>query len=161
MRSGPAARPSGGSPPPAELAEIRERFDEIVALATSNTVVMDRFKGTAVLSAQDAAGIGTLGVVARASGLTLDARIAHPFTDPGSGFRPARQSGGDVMARFTVRADEVRASLSLIAGLAGQAGALSAAAPRGTAPRRLRAGDHRRLAGQHRPPRRGRPLRRR
>ncbi len=121
-------------PAPAELGEIRQRFDDIVALATSNTVVMDRFKGTAVLSAQDAAGIGTLGVVARASGLALDARIAHPFTDPGSGFRPAQQADGDVMARFTVRADEVRASLSLITELAGQARALSATAPQ--APRR-------------------------
>ena len=94
-------------PAPAELAEIRQRFDELTGLATSNTVVMDRFKGTAVLTAQDAAGIGTLGVVARASGLTLDARIAHPFTDLGSGFHPAVQPGGDVLARFTVRADEV------------------------------------------------------
>ena len=116
-------------PAPAELAEITHRLDEIVALATSNTVVMDRFKGTAVLSAQDAAGIGTLGVVARASGLTLDARIAHPFTDLGSGFRAAQQPGGDVMARFTVRADEARASLSLITELAGQASTLSATTP--------------------------------
>jgi Ni,Fe-hydrogenase III large subunit/Ni,Fe-hydrogenase III component G len=112
-------------PAPAELAEIGERFDEMVGLATSNTVVMDRFTGTAVLTARDAAGLGTLGVVARASGLTLDARIAHPFTDLGSGFRPAVQPGGDVLARFTVRADEVRASLSLIAAFAGQATALS------------------------------------
>ncbi len=116
-------------PAPAELAEIRQRFDDIVALATSNTVVMDRFTGTAVLSAQDAVGIGTLGVVARSSGLPLDARIAHPFTDLGSGFRAARQHGGDVLARFTVRADEVRTSLTLITELAGQATVLSATAP--------------------------------
>ena len=108
-------------PAPAELAEIRRRFDELTGLATSNTVVMDRFKGTAVLTAQDAAGIGTLGVVARASGLALDARIAHPFTDLGSGFHPAVQPGGDVLARFTVRVEEARASLTLIAALAGQA----------------------------------------
>jgi len=112
-------------PAPAELTEIRRRFDDIVALATGNTVVIDRFKGTAVLSAPDAAGIGTLGVVARASGLTLDARVAHPFTDLGSGFRPAQQTGGDVMARFTVRVEEARASLGLIAELAGQASALN------------------------------------
>jgi Ni,Fe-hydrogenase III large subunit/Ni,Fe-hydrogenase III component G len=116
-------------PAAAELAEIRDRFDDIVALATSNTVVMDRFRGTAVLSGADAAGIGTLGVVARASGLALDARIAHPFTGLGSGFRPAGQPGGDVMARFTVRVEEARASLALIAELAGQATALSATAP--------------------------------
>ncbi len=116
-------------PAAAELVEIRQRFDDIVALATSNTVVMDRFRGTAVLSGADAAGIGTLGVVARASGLTLDARIAHPFAGLGSGFRPAGQPGGDVLARFTVRVEEARASLTLIAELAGQVGALSATAP--------------------------------
>ena len=116
-------------PAAAELGEIRQRFDDIVALATSNTVVMDRFRGTAVLSGADAAGIGTLGVVARASGLTLDARIAHPFAGLGSGFRPAGQPGGDVLARFTVRVEEARASLTLIGELAGQVGALSATAP--------------------------------
>ena len=116
-------------PAAAELSEIRRRFDEIVGLATSSTVVMDRFNGTATLSSQDALGIGTLGVVARASGLTLDARIAHPFTDLGSGFQCAQQPGGDVMARFSVRVDEARASLRLITELAGQAGALSATAP--------------------------------
>jgi Ni,Fe-hydrogenase III large subunit/Ni,Fe-hydrogenase III component G len=125
-------------PAPAELGEIRQRFDDIVALATSNTVVMDRFKGTAVLSGADAADLGTLGVVARASGLTLDARIAHPFTGLGSGFRPAGQPGGDVLARFTVRVEEARASLALIGELAGQARALSATAP--PVPRRSGAG---------------------
>ena len=116
-------------PAPAELAEIRQRFDDLIGLAASNTVVMDRFKGTAVLTAADAAGLGTLGVVARASGLTLDARIAHPFTDLGPGFRPAVQPGGDVLARFSIRAEEARSSLTLIAELAGQASALTATAP--------------------------------
>jgi len=147
-------------PADAELSEIGQRFDDIVTLATSNTVVMDRFKGTAVLSGADAAGIGTLGVVARASGLTLDARIAHPFAGLGSGFRPAGQPGGDVLARFTVRVEEARASLTLIGELAGQAAALSADGAAGAAPRRRRAGDRRRLAREHRAPRRSQPLRR-
>jgi Ni,Fe-hydrogenase III large subunit/Ni,Fe-hydrogenase III component G len=116
-------------PTPAELTEIGSRFDEIVGLATSSTVVMDRFRGTAVLSGQDALGIGTLGVVARASGLTLDARIAHPFADLGSEFQCAQQSGGDVMARFSVRVEEVRTSLRLIAELGGQVSALRNTAP--------------------------------
>ena len=118
-------------PAPAELGEIGRRFDDIVGLATSNTVVMDRFKGTAVLSSQDALGIGTLGVVARASGLTLDARIAHPFAELGSAFHCAGQPGGDVMARFSVRVEEARASLGLITELAGQARTLRATAPPG------------------------------
>jgi Ni,Fe-hydrogenase III large subunit/Ni,Fe-hydrogenase III component G len=118
-------------PAAAELAQIGQQLEDIIGLAAASTVVMDRFTGTAVLSAQDAAGIGTVGVVARASGLPLDARLAHPFTEPPDGFRPARHHGGDVLARFTIRAEEARASLRLIAACAGQATALSAAAPPG------------------------------
>src|SRR6266545_7348162 len=128
-----AIRPGHASvqrlPAPGELSEIGRRFDEIIGLATANTVVMDRFTGTAVLSTEDALAIGTLGVVARASGLTLDARIAHPFTDLGSAFQYTGQHGGDVMARFSVRAGEVRASLNLITQLAGDIRTFSATAP--------------------------------
>jgi Ni,Fe-hydrogenase III large subunit len=119
-------------PAAAELAQIGQQLEDIIGLAAASTVVMDRFTGTAVLSAQDAAGIGTVGVVARASGLPLDARLAHPFTEPPDGFRPARHHGGDVLARFTIRAEEARASLRLIAACAGQATALTAAAPPGS-----------------------------
>lgn len=115
-------------PAAAELAEIGRRLDDLTGLATSSTLVMDRFAGTAVLSAHDALGLGTLGVVARASGIALDARVAHPFTGLGEAFRPEVQPGGDVMARFTVRAGEARTSLRLIAELAGQARTLSATA---------------------------------
>jgi Ni,Fe-hydrogenase III large subunit/Ni,Fe-hydrogenase III component G len=116
-------------PSAAELGEVARHLEDLIGLAASSTVVMDRFKGTAVLSSQDATGIGTVGVVARASGLTLDARLAHPFTEPGAGFRPAQQDGGDVMARFTVRAEEAHTSLRLIGEYAAQASTLSAAAP--------------------------------
>src|ERR1019366_8564294 len=58
-------------PRPDELAEIGARFRELVDLARSNTIVMDRFAGTAVLTFRHAEEVGVLGVVARASGLTL------------------------------------------------------------------------------------------
>ena len=45
--------------------------------------------------------IGTLGVVARASGLASDARDAHPFLAAPQPFaRQSRRRGGDVLARF-------------------------------------------------------------
>ncbi len=133
-----AIRPGGTSvrrlPDAGELAAVERQLEDVIGLATSSTVVMDRFKGTAVLSGQDAAGIGTVGVVARASGLTLDARLAHPFTEPPDSLRPACQDGGDVMARFTVRTEEARTSLRLIAAYAGQVTALTAAAAPPEAP---------------------------
>lgn len=120
-----AIRPGATSlqrlPTAAELREIGSRFDDLVALATSNTVVMDRFRGTAVLAKGDAMAIGTLGPVARASGLSLDARAAHPLVDLGDELTVAFEEGGDVMARFSVRVDEVRTSLDLVAALAGSA----------------------------------------
>ena len=46
---------------------------------------------------------GTLGVVARASGVALDARVAHPFVELGEQFHLVCETAGDVHARFLVR----------------------------------------------------------
>ncbi len=120
-------------PTEAELAAFAAGVDDLVGLATSNTVVMDRFKGTAILSHQDAKGIGVLGVVARASGVAVDARISHPFFDVEASTAPVVEDGGDVAARFSVRSREVAASLRLVADLAGQVRSLdvSVDVPRG------------------------------
>jgi Ni,Fe-hydrogenase III large subunit/Ni,Fe-hydrogenase III component G len=96
-----------------ELKAIRDSFEELVSLATMNSVVMDRFRGTAHLSRDDAIGLGVLGVVGRASGVPLDARVAHPFVVESEALTVAGAVAGDVLARFLVRVDEVRASLTL------------------------------------------------
>ena len=115
-------------PTEAELAGVEAQVEDLVELATSNTVVMDRFKGTAVLSRGDAEAIGALGVVARASGLAVDARMAHPFCDIQAGLVPVVEEAGDVLARYSVRAREVAASLRLVAELAGRVRSLEASA---------------------------------
>jgi Ni,Fe-hydrogenase III large subunit len=66
------------------------------------------------LSVDDAREIGTLGVVARASGRSVDARKDHAFSSLGSAFRLHTQSQGDVFARFKQRVDEVRNSLATV-----------------------------------------------
>jgi Ni,Fe-hydrogenase III large subunit/Ni,Fe-hydrogenase III component G len=111
-------------PSEAELCEIGQRFEELVELIMSSALVMERFTGTAILDEAHARDLGVIGVVGRASGLAFDARITHPFADLGDGILPAVQSGGDVMARFCVRVDEVRVSLSLLADLIGRSDAL-------------------------------------
>lgn len=111
-------------PTEVELRQIAAGVEGLIDLALSNTVVVDRFKGTAILSRHDAEAIGVLGVVARASGVTVDARLAHPFVDLGAGFNPAVEEAGDVMARFLVRAAEASASLRMVAELSGQVGSL-------------------------------------
>ncbi len=106
-----------------ELDEVAEAFEDVVDLALGNSVVVDRFVGTATLSRTDALAIGTLGVVARASGVAQDARVAHPFV--AGGFTPVVQEGGDVMARFVQRVEEFRASLDIVRRLSGEVRSLS------------------------------------
>ncbi|HUY43494.1 MAG TPA: NADH-quinone oxidoreductase subunit C [Acidimicrobiales bacterium] len=97
-----------------EIAEIEKEFEAIVHFTLANTVVRDRFEGTAVLSTADARAIGTLGVVARASGLEVDARRDHPFAPRETEVPVLNQTAGDVLARFNQRVEEVRLSLTLI-----------------------------------------------
>ncbi len=111
-----------------ELAEVGQRFEELVELTASNALVMERFTGTATLDESHAHDLGVVGVVGRASGLVFDARVAHPIVDLVDGFTPALHSSGDVLARYAVRVDEVRASLSLLANLVERVGDLDVVA---------------------------------
>jgi Ni,Fe-hydrogenase III large subunit/Ni,Fe-hydrogenase III component G len=101
------------TPTSAELDEIAARFDELVSLARDNSIVMDRFRGTGVLSGESARDIGVLGVVARAAGVLNDARVAHPLVECAS-YAPCLEVTGDVMARFDVRRREVAVSLAMV-----------------------------------------------
>jgi Ni,Fe-hydrogenase III large subunit/Ni,Fe-hydrogenase III component G len=113
----------------AELTEVGHRFEELVDLASSNALVMERFSGTATLDASHARDLGVVGVAGRASGLAFDARTAHPFVSLVDGFSTALHSGGDVLARYRVRVDEVRASLSLLANLIDRVASLDSVTP--------------------------------
>lgn len=103
-------------PDPDVLAAIGADVAEIADLALGHTVVADRFTGTGILPLRAARDLGTLGYVARASGLDLDARRDHPFVDLGP-FPVATRTGGDVLARFQVRAQEIGTSIELITRL--------------------------------------------
>lgn len=104
-------------PDPAALAALADDVAEIVELALDHSVIRDRFTGTAVLTTAQAADIGTLGYVARASGLPVDARHDHPSLPSPLG-RPAPDTtDGDVLARFRIRAQEFRHSVALLVAL--------------------------------------------
>jgi Ni,Fe-hydrogenase III large subunit/Ni,Fe-hydrogenase III component G len=108
-------------PDPARLAAIGADIRDVVRLALGNTLVAERFTGTAVLTTEQARDLGTLGYVARASGLDIDARRDHPTGIlTGEGLQlsdlltvPTR-TGGDVLARFQQRAAEIDASLATL-----------------------------------------------
>lgn len=105
--------------PDVELVRaVAAEVAEVIDLTLGHSVVADRFTGTAVLHAQQAENLGTLGYVARASGLTSDARVEHPFHDLGPALTTVTETAGDVRARFLVRAREVAVSAALVTDLA-------------------------------------------
>ncbi|MEU8223680.1 NADH-quinone oxidoreductase subunit C [Kribbella sp. NPDC048915] len=111
-----------------ELSAIAADIQLIVDIALGNSVVLDRMAGTAVLTKEQAQGIGTLGYVARASGLDLDARRAHPFSPLTRGVMAAVHTDGDVLSRLRTRVGEIHASVALIGQLLATRPPLSAEA---------------------------------
>ncbi|WP_433227081.1 NADH-quinone oxidoreductase subunit C [Actinomadura formosensis] len=104
-------------PGPAALKAIGADIAELAGLALGHTVVADRFTGTAPLPAGAARDLGVLGPVARASGLSADARRDHPFTDLRPALTVATAGTGDVLARFQIRAREIATSIEIIRDL--------------------------------------------
>ncbi|WP_217562074.1 NADH-quinone oxidoreductase subunit C [Streptomyces sp. GbtcB6] len=126
-------------PDATRLKAIGEDIREIADLALGHSTVRDRFTGTAILHAAAAREIGCLGYVARASSITDDARVAHPFTGYGAQLTIPVHDSGDVLARFLVRTEEIGISLALVAQFAedisAPAAVLAPAPPPGTGPR--------------------------
>ena len=108
-------------PDPDHLASIATDIREIVNLALTNSMVAERFTGTAILTAKQAHDLGTLGYVARASGIDTDARRDHPTgvlqdyrIEPADLVSTPVHHAGDVLARFHQRATELEASFALL-----------------------------------------------
>jgi Ni,Fe-hydrogenase III large subunit/Ni,Fe-hydrogenase III component G len=108
-------------PDTATMIGIRDDIGEVVDIMMTNTTVVDRFSGTSVLSNDDATQIGTLGYVARASGIDADARRDHPFADLYGRLTIPVLAAGDVMSRFQIRYAEINASIDLIGELLADA----------------------------------------
>ena len=110
-------------PDPAQLAELAADLAEVTTLTLANTVIRERFTGTAVISRDQARDLGCLGYVARASGLATDARLEHPSTVlPVSA---VLKTGGDVLARYELRRDEFAAGIRLATHLIAAADRLA------------------------------------
>jgi Ni,Fe-hydrogenase III large subunit len=105
-------------PDPAQLRKIAADLAELADLTLSNSVIHDRFAGTAVLTRDHASDLGCLGYVARASGVATDARTDHPAVP--LPVRAVTAAGGDVLARYTVRRDEYAVATELACHLIEQ-----------------------------------------
>lgn len=98
-----------------ELRKLTNEVEELAGLALSNKLVKDRFANTSVLAKDHAWQMGCLGPVARASGVSNDARVQHPFFP--LDYTPKIMDGGDVLARFVQRVEEFKASVEIIGSI--------------------------------------------
>jgi len=101
------------------LDDFKHRLAEARDHSVNNPNVVDRFETTGVLKQRLIPLLNVTGPAARASGVSMDVRVDHPYglyTVLGIGV--VTHEGGDVMARFRQKSDEVLASATLIAGLA-------------------------------------------
>jgi Ni,Fe-hydrogenase III large subunit/Ni,Fe-hydrogenase III component G len=98
-----------------DLEGLQREFDDLVTLLIDSGNFTDRVDGTGILPRQVARDFGVVGLAARASGLDLDLRRDQPH-DAYSGlpFVVPVEEGGDVRARFMLRAREVEQSLTIL-----------------------------------------------
>lgn len=98
-----------------ELAAIETDFSEVVAIAEDSETVINRLKKTGVLEKKIALDYGVVGVAARASGISVDARLDHPYgAYKELSLQVVQQQSADVYARYAVRIEEVFTSINLI-----------------------------------------------
>jgi NADH-quinone oxidoreductase subunit D len=91
-----------------------DRITQYENLLTGNPIWMNRLKGVGYLSAADAIALGVTGPPLRASGIDWDLRRDMPY----SGYEKFKfnvpvSNVGDVWARYVVRMQEMRESLSI------------------------------------------------
>ncbi|BBL71419.1 NADH-quinone oxidoreductase subunit C [Methylogaea oryzae] len=112
----------------ASIAFLRRELDELLPILDANSSLEDRLLGAGVLSAEDAAALGALGFVGRASGQRFDVRHDAPYA-PYDRFpvKVPLEEQGDVASRFWVRYKEIRVALRLLERLLEElpAGALT------------------------------------
>jgi Ni,Fe-hydrogenase III large subunit len=96
---------------PAAYGELHRAADAL--LATNS--FLDRLEATGAITPEEAGRLGLVGPVARASGIAVDTRAAHPY-DGAAGPTPAvaSETSGDVLARLRVMLAEAAESVRLI-----------------------------------------------
>jgi len=98
------------------LNEINKDFEEVIAVAENSASLLNRLKGTGVISSEIASNYSVVGVAGRAVGIERDIRIDFPYAayaELSMGSIPVEQDG-DVNARFQIRIREIRKSIEII-----------------------------------------------
>jgi NADH-quinone oxidoreductase subunit D len=92
-----------------------EKIDEYEGLLTQNPIFVNRLKGVALLSREDALALCATGPTMRASGVDIDLRRDAPYTGyENFKFNVPTSTVGDVYARYLVRVAELRESQKIV-----------------------------------------------
>lgn len=90
-------------------------LNEVDSLLTRNKIWIERTKGVAAISAEDAIELGLTGPALRGSGIPYDVRKAMPYLDYDKyDFEVPVANEGDAYARYLCRIEEMRQSLRII-----------------------------------------------
>ena len=92
-----------------------EKVDEYEGLLTKNPIFVNRLKGVALLSREDALALCATGPTLRASGVDVDLRRDVPYSGyENFKFNVPTSTVGDVYARYLVRVAELRESQKVV-----------------------------------------------
>jgi len=98
-----------------KLAKIRGYIDDIRALVERNRIFLDRMQNVGTISAADAISYGITGPCLRACGVEYDIRRDHPYSVYDHfDFDVVVSDGGDNLARYLVRMEEMEQSMRII-----------------------------------------------
>lgn len=106
------------------LCRLPRALDDVEKLLNRNRIFIERTKGIGYLGAEDAIAWGWTGPLARASGVKRDLRKDEPYLcyadnwdgkgASGVSFKVPISHGGDVLARYLVRLEEMRQAKAII-----------------------------------------------
>jgi len=97
------------------LGIMPEMIEEYEQLLTENEIIIGRSKGVGYLSKKDAINYGVTGPILRSAGVKYDIRKAHTYSVYDKfKFKIPVEKGCDVYARYKIRMEEMRQSLSII-----------------------------------------------
>ena len=95
--------------------QLDDNLAECEKLLNTNRIFIERLDGIGVISKEDALSYGYTGPNLRASGVEFDLRRATPYLQYDKvDFKIPTFSEGDSLARYFVRADEVRESAKIV-----------------------------------------------
>lgn len=96
------------------LDRLPDKISQYEDLLTHNTIFLQRTRGVGALSKEDVVAYGLVGPMARASGVSYDARKAFPYSGYETfDFEVPVTPDGDVYDRYLVRMEEMRQSVRI------------------------------------------------